>query len=100
MNHRCPFFLAPLSDAELSKFATKIGTRHTELAVLLGLSQEQDVRVAQGNWPHSQYEQAMELLGKWKLATGKSDRIVLIWAVKQLNNLDPSILRFLEFGTE
>ena len=87
-----------MSERELSVFATKLGVKHTELALNLGLSYWEDVKVAEANHQNSQYEQAMELLTKWKQRRGVAIRLELINAVKQLKNPSPEIIRFLKYG--
>lgn len=78
-------------------FAEKIGVKHAQIALKLGLTQD-DIDVAQENHPHNQYNQAMELLKKWKRARGAANRHELIAAVRDLENFDPNILRFLQYG--
>ena len=75
-----------------------LGVEHTKLALNLGLSYEEDVEVARANHQNSQYEQAMELLTKWKQRRGAAIRSELIDAVKQLDTPNSDIIRYLKYG--
>ena len=93
----CITVVGPLSDAELSNLAVMLGVKHTRFALLLGLLQN-DVDVAQANHQNSQYEQAMELLFKWKRREGNANRSKLINAAMKLTNPSEEVIRFLKFG--
>jgi len=92
-----PVLADPLSDAELSDLAVMLGVRHTRFALLLELSQN-DVEVARANYQNSQYEQAMELLFKWKKREGNANRSKLINAAMKLTDPSEDVIRFLKFG--
>ena len=89
--------VGPLSDAELSDLAVMLGVRHTRFALLLELSQN-DVEVARANYQNSQYEQAMELLFKWKKREGNANRSKLINVAMKLTDPSEDVIRLLKFG--